>query len=109
MPSLQERRQPSNGLRRTGLLAGSNLRHAYAERLPADLPQARAEAMGIDRCSKCERYVDTDADVDCYLPVNERDYRCVCEPCRASMGESGECEDDPRHGQSADINRSNRR
>ena len=65
--------------------------------------------MSIDRCSKCERYVDTDADTECYLPVNAMDYKCVCEPCRDSMGESGECETDPRHGQASDINRRNER
>ncbi len=43
--------------------------------------------MSIDRCSRCDRLIDTDYDLECYVPdprhslVGHPDI-CVCESCR---------------------------
>lgn len=43
--------------------------------------------MSMDRCSKCDRPVDTDEYPDCYYDENgdPRD-ACVCESCQQSGG-----------------------
>lgn len=35
--------------------------------------------MSIDRCSKCEAFVDTDFDCDCY---ENPEKKCLCARCR---------------------------
>jgi len=40
-----------------------------------DIPE---NAMSMDRCNRCDRVIDTDYDLDCYMPDDE----CVCESCR---------------------------
>jgi hypothetical protein len=34
--------------------------------------------MSMDRCTRCNRYVDTDFDLDCY---HDESIDCVCESC----------------------------
>lgn len=50
--------------------------------------------MSIDVCSKCDAYVDTDFDCDCYVEVgNMRKLTktvCICEPCRDRIAEQEE-------------------
>jgi hypothetical protein len=43
--------------------------------------------MSMDRCSKCSALVDTDFDLDCYVPDPRHPIKggwdsCVCERCR---------------------------
>lgn len=44
--------------------------------------------MSMDRCSACERLVDTDEDLDCYVPGEGimKPNRCICEFCREDLG-----------------------
>ena len=46
--------------------------------------------MSMDRCRECSEAVDTDEDLDCYIPVGGMgdddvpwDVECLCEKCRA--------------------------
>ena len=39
--------------------------------------------MSIDRCIKCEAFVDTDFDCDCYENPKQE---CICASCREDMG-----------------------
>lgn len=49
--------------------------------------------MSMDRCVKCERYVDTDFDLQCYNeigkdePAEKAPYDCICESCRERLEE----------------------
>lgn len=43
--------------------------------------------MSIDRCSRCDRLIDTDYDLECYVPDPRHSLAghpdiCVCESCR---------------------------
>jgi hypothetical protein len=39
--------------------------------------QLEEQQMSMDMCAKCDRPVDTDFDLDCYV-----DDKCICERCR---------------------------
>lgn len=56
----------------------------------------------MDRCVHCDRQVDTDSDVECYV-----DGECVCYPCRDAEQDLHDDRrlDDPRRGQANHINR----
>jgi hypothetical protein len=61
--------------------------------------------VSMDRCSNCDRLVDTDYDPDFYeLQVHTEGH---CEFCRERMSrdrDEDERLDDPRHGQAESIN-----
>lgn len=38
--------------------------------------------MSMDRCSSCERLIDTDHDVDCYVDTSPTTTVCRCVACR---------------------------
>lgn len=43
--------------------------------------------MSMDRCCKCDRIIDTDFDLECYVPDPRHSLAghpdiCVCESCR---------------------------
>ena len=46
--------------------------------------------MSIDRCNRCDAFIDTDFDLECYVPdpryslKNHPDI-CVCERCREEL------------------------
>lgn len=46
--------------------------------------------MSMDTCDNYERLVDTDEDLDCYVPVEDGTRltpdRCICEFCREELG-----------------------
>jgi hypothetical protein len=45
--------------------------------------------MSMDRCDECERPIDTDFDVECYVPHSDGSYekgRVLCHVCRARSG-----------------------
>lgn len=41
--------------------------------------------MSVDVCQRCDAYVDTDIDCDCYVPDPRHSLKgdiCICERCR---------------------------
>jgi hypothetical protein len=53
--------------------------------------------MSMDTCSKCDRPVDTDFDLDCYVPDPRHSLKgypdiCICERCREREQERAEQE-----------------
>lgn len=50
--------------------------------------------MSIDVCSKCDAYVDTDFDCDCYVEVGnmrkQTETKCICERCREEIADEEE-------------------
>lgn len=62
--------------------------------------------MSISRCDRCSRAVDTDADTECYLPLNSRDWECVCESCREGYDSHADDQhNDPRHEPYSNLRR----
>jgi len=57
----------------------------------------------MDRCVKCDAYIDTDFDPACYVErLNTKikgrvDWDCICEPCREDMADADTCSDEPLH------------
>ena len=54
--------------------------------------------MSMDVCSKCDAYVDTDFDLDCYVPDPRHPIKggwdsCICEACRDRIAEQEEIAD----------------
>lgn len=53
--------------------------------------------MSMDRCCKCDRPVDTDFDLDCYIPYPAHHVKagwdmCVCERCQEIDAEKADRE-----------------
>ena len=62
--------------------------------------------MSIANCDRCGAYVDTDADVECYFPVDRLNWECVCESCRDAADVSEDYRlDDPRHEPYSNLRR----
>lgn len=53
--------------------------------------------MSMERCHNCGRAIDTDFDAECYVDIgNMRRLENIvplCEPCRETVLDDGECED----------------
>jgi hypothetical protein len=42
------------------------------------------------RCDRCDRVIDSDEDVDCFIDIDKPQTVIACESCRDDMEESGE-------------------